>query len=75
MNQTSTLDGHLARSAHCLDRLDDRLLADIGLERQDDLITGAGGRLVHRSAKAIGFERALGTIFSAVHGGLARPAD
>ena len=74
MYQSPTFGSLLARRAHALDQLDDRQLADIGLERMDDLITDAGGRPVRRLARDVGFELVLGQIFRAAHRGLARSA-
>jgi hypothetical protein len=74
MNQTSTCS-LLGRDAHALDRLNDRELADIGLDRQGGVIIDANGRMVRRLPANVGFEWALREIFSAVHGGVARSAD
>lgn len=74
MNQTSTRS-FFGRGAHALDRLNDRELADIGLDRQGDVITDANGRMVHRLPADVGFEWAVREIFSATHGGVARSAD
>jgi len=75
MHQTSNLLGSIGRDAHGLDQLDDRLLADIGLERHGDLITDPSGRLVHRLALNVAVGRALLDAFPFMRGGFARHAD
>jgi uncharacterized protein YjiS (DUF1127 family) len=72
MNQTSTLHRLAERDARALDRMDDRQLADIGLERQGGLIIDTGGRAVRRVAVDVGFERALRVTLSAMRGAFAR---
>jgi hypothetical protein len=56
-----------------LDHLDDRRLADIGLDRQGDVIIDATGRPVRRLAQDVGFERALRETFASVYGRLQYP--
>jgi hypothetical protein len=63
------LFGATRSETRALDQLDDRRLADIGLERQGDVITDATGRPVRRLAQDVGFERALRETFSSVYGG------
>jgi hypothetical protein len=75
MDKNETFGSFLTRGAHALDRLDDRQLADIGLERDGNHITDAGGRLVRRLARDVGFERALGKILGSVHRGLVRSVE
>jgi hypothetical protein len=72
MHQTSILYRPLGRGAHVLDRLDDRQLADVGLEREGDLISHPSGGVVRRVAVSVGFERALCATFSAMRGAFAR---
>jgi hypothetical protein len=73
MNQTSTRS-FLGRGPHALDRLSDRELTDIGLDRQGDVIVDADGRMVRRLPADVGFEWARREIFSAAHG-VAHSAD
>jgi hypothetical protein len=68
MRQPATFPSFLRRGdGSALDRLDDRQLEDIGLERQGDIIADTGGRFVRRLASDGGFERALFSVFSLVH--------
>jgi hypothetical protein len=74
MDKNATFGSVIAQSTRALDRLDDRQLADIGLERTGNRITDAGGRLVRR-ADNDGFERALGQFLRSVHRGLVRSVE
>jgi hypothetical protein len=59
MHRITTLRSLFSRETRSLGGYDDRLIEDIGLERRGDLITGPGGRLVHRVALPVGTGRAL----------------
>ena len=75
MFSTSTLFSFRGpRGADALDWLGDRQLADVGFERQGDVIIDRNGRMVRRLPADVGFQWALREIVSAVYG-VARSAD